>query len=567
MAFLGKTIIQRHKMRVFLIFSAVYLTIFSTIQARACSVFNYVKLTNYELVQMTDEVVIATAESSFWNFSDGVVFQVDKILKGTVPQKLTIKHAVLGNPDPSNSNDISEPHPEAYAGPCNRMSFKEGHQYVLFLNRTKEGGFVNGGYPFSRINEDYFGENSLWIKTIKYYLQIQKAYSPMKQLDILKAKHDELLAGDITTDNQKLAADIVDHLSSRSPYKPTEYLINSYEALDEKQDIQFAVRNPDADKEKSHAQVLTDMLFDIKSNEAFDINEQKKFIMWSLVNGDHPKALTFFEELAQDPLQTGAVLGAIVKYYSKNNKQRQAIEIANKHAFRIMNNAPKAEVDQFLRGIMAVNSFEKGGWGNNELMKSWWPEFAVTLNAILRNRFGADHTYSFDEEYEYLRPKSYRDRPDITLGLVRSYDEKVVKWAENEVQRLLKQKVEAFEKLYRLPIGVLLEDYRSDETEKIDNLFCESKTSRYAIIKYLGLHKDIYVEELALRISAYDLSDEEKDTLLKSLSIFSGDAHKSHLSEKGSWLEDDDAFDLMSALLKGETIDLKKEGLQPIKCN
>lgn len=567
MAFLKKTIIEQHKTKVFLIFSIIYLTLFNTIQAQACSVFNYVKPTNYELVQLTEGIVIATAESSFRNFSDGVVFKVDKSLKGNVPQKLTLKRAVLGHPSPSNSNDISEPHSDAYAGSCNRMSFKEGHQYVLFLNRTEDGEFYNSGYPFSRINEDYFGENSLWLTTIKYYLQIQNTYSPMKQLDALKAKYDELLSGEITTNDKKLAADIVDHLSSRSPYKPTEYLINSYEALDKKQNIQFAVRNPGADKEKSHAQALTDMIFDIKDDDAFDIKKQKEFIMWSLVDGYHPKALAFFGEFAQDPLLSGTMIGAIIKYYIKHNKQRQAIALTNKHAFRIMNNAPKGEVDQFLRGIKAMNSYNRKGWDKNAPIVSWWPEFAVALNATLRSRFGKGYTYSFDEEYAHLRPKNYRDRPDIALGLVRSHDRKVVKWAEDEIQRLLDQKVKGFEKLYRLPIGVLLEDYSSDKTEKIDNFFCKSKTVRYVIIKYLGLHGDIYIDELALRIAAYNLDDEEKSTLLKSLSVFAGDARKSHLSETGSWIEDDDAFDLMSALLKGETIDLKKEDLQPIKCN
>jgi hypothetical protein len=86
----------------------------------------------------------------------------------------------------SDPNDLTDPNPEAFQGPCIRRTFARNKSYVLFLSKDERGGHSLLGYPFTRVDEDYFGPDSLWVRTITSYLDIQARLSGMAQLDELE---------------------------------------------------------------------------------------------------------------------------------------------------------------------------------------------------------------------------------------------------------------------------------------------------------------------------------------------------------------------------------------------
>ena len=127
--------------------------------------------------------------------------------------------------------DLSSAHPQAYGGPCNRVTFKKGRKYAFFLSYDDDGDLSLLGFPFSRVSEDYYGDESLWGRTIQYYLEVQTLDDRMQELEVLKEKYEMLTATELELRDNKLAADIADHLMSRSPYKPTEYLLWNHTVL------------------------------------------------------------------------------------------------------------------------------------------------------------------------------------------------------------------------------------------------------------------------------------------------------------------------------------------------
>lgn len=198
--------------------------------AAACSVIgDYVRPSNFELVQIADAIVVATPEVAVGE--DVVRFRVERTVKGAPPARFEVSMAAIGRTMPS-SDDLSTSNPEGYAGPCNRMTFGRGGRYLFFLGRAADGSWDQLGFPFSRINEDYRGENAVWMRTVRRYLALQQRLEPMAQLDALRAalargRDDEGLVL-----NAAERADIADHLASLSQWKPTAYLLRAFERVE-----------------------------------------------------------------------------------------------------------------------------------------------------------------------------------------------------------------------------------------------------------------------------------------------------------------------------------------------
>ena len=53
-------------------------------------------------------------------------------------------------------------------GGCIRRLFTKGHAYVVFLAKGSDGVWEEQEWPFTRVNEDYFGERSLWTQTTSW---------------------------------------------------------------------------------------------------------------------------------------------------------------------------------------------------------------------------------------------------------------------------------------------------------------------------------------------------------------------------------------------------------------
>src|SRR4051812_47894657 len=94
----------------------------------ACSVTSdYVRPSNFELVQIADVILVASAVSEGKVGDEpSVAFAVESAVKGEAPSRLVLPGADLGQPRPSNLADLSGPNPEAMAGTCNRVTFRKG---------------------------------------------------------------------------------------------------------------------------------------------------------------------------------------------------------------------------------------------------------------------------------------------------------------------------------------------------------------------------------------------------------------------------------------------------------
>lgn len=155
-------------------------------QCAACSPdhrHKYIQPTNFDLVRNADAIVIATAtdqHASRNNDNDNAVhFRVDGALKGPALRDFDAELSSFADRTfwktvpPSNPNDLATANPQAYEGGCIRRLFTERHAYVVFLSKDHDGVWWELDWPFTRVNEDYFGERSLWVRTIRDYLAVQ----------------------------------------------------------------------------------------------------------------------------------------------------------------------------------------------------------------------------------------------------------------------------------------------------------------------------------------------------------------------------------------------------------
>ncbi len=152
--------------------SSVWILVLS-IDASACSVSDdYYKPSNFELVQESDAIVIARAAREEKGRGDNtdVIFHVTASLKGLPTSEVRETWAGLGETETSDPGELQNAHPEAYGGPCTRRTFERDSEYVLFLRQADDGTYHVSSFPFARVSEDFLGMDSLWMKTIQYYL-------------------------------------------------------------------------------------------------------------------------------------------------------------------------------------------------------------------------------------------------------------------------------------------------------------------------------------------------------------------------------------------------------------
>lgn len=195
-------------------------------QSAACSPdprYRYKQPTNFDLVQMADAIVVARAtdqrisrikEKEFPIVgNDAVHFSINGVLKGPAPHEFDADGAVFANRTPwktvppSDPKELMAANAQAYEGACIRLLFTKGQSYVVFLSKRRDDVWDELHWPFTRVNEDYFGERSLWIRTIRDYLAVQalpEGWPQHRALErLLKARQAEA-----TPDGKAEAEDI-----------------------------------------------------------------------------------------------------------------------------------------------------------------------------------------------------------------------------------------------------------------------------------------------------------------------------------------------------------------------
>lgn len=306
-----------------LAFLVAVLTALSAAPAYACSVVEgYVRPSNFELVQIADAIVIARAVGGRPDEDDvvgSVVFETETVLKGAPPRRLELDFAGLGRPGPSDLANLAGSHPEGHAGPCNRATFRRGGRYLLFLGRGEEGDWGQLGYPFSRVNEDYSGEDNAWMRSVRRYLALQQALPPMEQIAALRRIAETGRQADGISVSAAERADANDHLSSISPWKPTAWLLDVYGRLERGE--AFTARPDAANRESGNLDEVAAFLLGEGLPAGPDGPERLRLlVLGALAEGDHPEALPLIERLSAAPGTRGRVRGLVLRYLANNGQ-------------------------------------------------------------------------------------------------------------------------------------------------------------------------------------------------------------------------------------------------------
>jgi len=349
------------------------LALFTASPSRACSMIpDTISPGNYELVQIADAIVVASAGPPYGTRDEGgVVFRVARVLKGGPPEQLRLEDAGLGRVGRSDLVDLSEPHPQSSAGACNRYLFERGGNYLLFLQHGPDGQWRQLGYAYSRINEDYAGENNPWMRTVRRYLRLQQTLAPMAQMDALR----HMVRSGRDDRGRRLGrtetADIERYLASVTPWKPTELLLDLYGRLDRGEPLPapFVSTDPPLDR---------------------------LFILRCLVEGDHPGAAPLFERLMNAAATTGRTRGLVLRYLARHGRYPDAYRWIETRLLDELPTLSGEEAIGLIRDVAIVQQTqswdgEGAHWQSDAHAAATWPDLARRIRDYENRRFGEDH--------------------------------------------------------------------------------------------------------------------------------------------------------------------------------
>lgn len=530
---------------------------------------------NFELVQEADAIVVAVAVREEKGDSDDtddtdVVFQVDSVLKGLPPSEVRQSRSRLGQPVKSDPGTIWLPHPDGYSGTCLRTTFQKGEKYVLFLEAENDATYVVALFPRTRVNEDFYGLDSLWMRTIFYYLNVQKSYDSMEQLDALKQRYKQLVGPQLNEIDRQLAINIWVHLNYISPFKPTPYLVDTWTSLSEGLERPYTV-----DWHDSLSELGSDD-YDVRLWTGGPTSYLKRQSLLSLAIGNHPNAMSLFDELSKRALPSAVEIGAAARFFSRHDRYADAFDLTNEHALRLLASASPREASDFYSNVQHLGHFpddyETRRWQTDNYVQPRWPELIHAMNLVIESRYGLNITLVPEEEVRALRPKNYRSRPDVTLILARLQDEEVVAWATEQLTSYLEHEDEIEDELLELPVDVLIGSYGLGKEElrpTVERFFCSNENIRFKMITRIGLQPNHHTEHLLFRFAGYDnLEKHEWANVVDAIAMFVSADQRAYLLRAG-W-RPTDAHKLLLAFVKGEPIVVRGEFVkkyrQPIVC-
>jgi hypothetical protein len=501
----------------------------AAVPGRACSVVgDYVRPSNFELVQIADAIVVATPEARAGKDPEaGLVFRVEKRIKGAPPPRLEIGMAALGQPGPSDLADLSRSHPEGYAGPCNRMSFARGGHYLLFLEREPDGRWRQLGYPFARINEDYAGEDNAWMRSVRRYLRLQQSLKPLEQIAALRRMIETGRDPAGVALSAAERADIVDHLSSISQWKPTAYLLDLYGRIEQREPLPYAARPDAANREGGEADRVASLLLDEPGPAGPKAGERERLmVLRALAKGDHPEALALFERLAAAPGTDARTRGLVLRYLARNGQYDRAYQWIETRLMAELPRLPEDEAQALIREIGEVQrgeSYDEGRerWRSDAHAAATWPELALALYWYQVRTFGKDYAAVFRDALDAIAVIDYRARPELTLALAADFDTKARDWARAELAHPPPPTSDALADPLDypdlLPLRALVSAWSADDKPVLLRAFCQGGDRRLLVLLALGQWGDgLYGDVLETMAGAPDLSDEDRSALFRA---------------------------------------------------
>jgi len=543
--------------------------------AEACSpVGGYIRPSNFELAQIADAIVIASPISeqqpkgpnaSPWG---GIVtFQVREALKGDLSGEIQVGGLLLGRTVPSPPNDIRFSHPEGHHGPCNRMTLARGGSYLLFLQRAGDH-YATLGYPFSRVSEDYAGPDSPWSRTVRAYLEIQRADPPMAQLERLEALRTTLLAARTRGDAIR-ADDITDHLGSISPWKPTAFLLDAWDRETGGRPPRYPARQEDLDAEQSGAAAMTSVIMreltgDQPPQPKPRRNPAQARILNALLNGEHPAAASVFEPFAREGAPADELAMAL-RFKIANGGFHPAYDLIEARAEAAVTTASEEGAAMLLWAIAEVVDENPDGddpprWRADPYTAERWPKLALRLTTAAVSR-GFDAPYN--KTLATLVGADYRATPELTLA-ISGDDNAITDWAEKELTRpqvLAGPRADGWADALTLPLRIHLRWHgvRGDEGEPaLIAVACAGPAERQLLFREWGRVGGSSSILAILRLSLMPgLTDEDRAVLAEAMVAWDA-RYKAERNE--SWIAADKAA---QKIARRETPTLKD--LKPIK--
>lgn len=489
-------------LRILQAMSALCLAMTPRVPASACSIsVEYVRPTDFELVQISDAIVVATArEERPGEYGSTVAFDVGEKVKGEAPRGVEVVGR-LEAPEPDKLSDIAGPGVIVGTGWCEPLPFRKGGRYLLFLQKDEEGQLRRTGHPMSRISEEYTGEDTAWMRIVRRYVRLQATAAPMEQISVIERLADSGrgLAGEPLT-----AAEIRDmraHLRSLSPFKPTAYLLAAYAALEQGRMPSHGVRTPGRDLAETRRRILT-----------------------ALANGDHPDAMPLFDRLAAERPEDPDRIGLALRFFARNGAYGRAFQWIETRLMDRLNQLDPPAARRLIGHIAQLQSAGEEGkepWRSDPRAASVWPELALSLYWYQVRRFGA-YDAVFDVAIRTLPHDDYRARPLLTLALAADYEGGIAEWAVLELGD--EKKREAWEKRPEaareagvdpaaLPLQILLSAWQQKHQPVLEQVFCQSEARRLLLIRTFGDVGDQLYGDLIRKIAASALSENERALL------------------------------------------------------
>jgi hypothetical protein len=557
---------------------AAALALLGASRASACSPGpDYRKPTNFEMVKLADAIVVATALEAI---NDGeayggrrVRFKVDEVLKGPAPEAFFAKETMLGSPPRSDPQDLVMPNAQSGDGGCIRGIFSKGAKYVIFLSKDSNGTWDQDHWIFGRVNEDYFGPDSLWVRTIRDYLTIQQNPDEMAQLDALDVLMRARRVDRTTPGARAEADDILLELQAPSPWKPTAALVSVYEALEAGKPPRWSDVAPSSAR---YMDPYSAVSLHMPPRNVSPVEQQKIEILSALALGRHPDAAPLFDKVLAEVPADPARLGWTLRFLTRNGDERKAYRTIEHVALPLLPRLSKEGAEELV-GFMRASQDEylakdaPQPWKTVPEAAKGWPELDLDLHWFLWRIGGGE--YDGGGDFGEIPVSDYRARPLLTLALAGG--DPVTDWAIGELAKPSKPvdpNKDEEDPAY-LPLSVLVLGFGDKRDAALEHVFCEGGARRTLLIETLGKWGDrtqlASDWTFAARIAAYSgLSDEDHEELVIALAHMSAAGNSAPEGPSAEALGNGGALDLLEKIIRKEKIDLRQDaaGARPLMC-
>lgn len=478
--------------------TAALLTALPWAAATACTFGpEHMPPSGYELAQMSDTIVVATAlEARPGENGPAVAFDVGERVKGEAPGRIEIQGR-LEDSDPGDGFVV-------ISELCGPGPFRKGARYLLFLEKDEGDRFRRTG-NWSHTSEEYAGEASARARIVRRYVRLQSSAAPMAQIAILErlARSRRGLAGEPLDEEE--VHDLRDHLGSISPFKPTGYLLAAYAALERGEMPEHAMRPRGRDLVEMRRQVLT-----------------------ALVNGDHPDAMPLFDRLAAQRPEDPDGIGLALRYFARNGAYDRAFRWVETRLMKRLRQLDRRGAMRLVDHVDRMQSGEEEGkepWRSDARAAALWPELALSLYWYQVRRFGPDDALNFDAALRTLPNDDHRARPLLARALAANHDQDIAEWAVGELDA---EKTKAWDALpetagkarvdpAELPLQILLSAFVAERQALLERVFCQSEDRGLLLIRAFGEAGDALYTDLIRNIAASALTPKQRGLLPQAL--------------------------------------------------